>query len=152
MNLKAGLRERGPLGGQLLNTELIEDYLAFESIPSAELARRMAEHARRFGLEVQARRIKRWGATSDEASRSLPGDDEVPLPLVASMRAVAIRAPADSVWPWLVQMGVAGRDDHGRRGPPGAPGPASWQSGYPTVEPPPSPRRPAEDVLVEEAS
>jgi thioredoxin reductase (NADPH) len=52
MNLKAGLLERGPLGGQLLNTELIQDNLAFESIPSAELALRMAEHARRFGLEV----------------------------------------------------------------------------------------------------
>ncbi len=54
---------------------------------------------------VTARRLNRWGATSDEASRSLPGDDDVALPLVASTRAVAIHAPADAVWPWLVQMG-----------------------------------------------
>jgi hypothetical protein len=55
---------------------------------------------------VIVRRFNRWGATSDEASRSLPGDDEVPPPwLVASTRAVAIAAPADAVWPWLVQMG-----------------------------------------------
>ncbi len=52
MNLRAVLVDRGPLGGQLLNTELIEDYLGFESIAGAELAAKMAGHARRFGLEV----------------------------------------------------------------------------------------------------
>lgn len=52
MNLKAALVDRGPLGGQLLNTDLIEDYLGFESITGAELAARMGEHARRFGLQV----------------------------------------------------------------------------------------------------
>src|SRR5580692_6624580 len=30
MNLKTALVDRGPLGGQLLNTELIEDYPGFE--------------------------------------------------------------------------------------------------------------------------
>jgi thioredoxin reductase (NADPH) len=53
MNLRAVLVERGPLGGQLLNTELIEDYPGFESITGAELATRMGDHARRFGLEVR---------------------------------------------------------------------------------------------------
>lgn len=52
MNLKTVLVDRGPLGGQLLNTELIEDYLGFESVTGAELAARMGEHARRFGLEA----------------------------------------------------------------------------------------------------
>lgn len=52
MNLKTVLVDRGPLGGQLLNTELIEDYLGFESIAGAELAAKMAGHAHRFGLEV----------------------------------------------------------------------------------------------------
>lgn len=54
---------------------------------------------------VTARRLNRWGATSDDASRSLPGDDDVALPLVGSTRAVTIHAPAEAVWPWLVQMG-----------------------------------------------
>jgi hypothetical protein len=54
---------------------------------------------------VTARTLSRWGATSDEASRSLTGDDDVALPLVASTRAVTIHAPAEAVWPWLVQMG-----------------------------------------------
>jgi len=52
MDLKTVLVDRGPLGGQLLNTELIEDYLGFESITGAELAAKMAGHARRFGLEA----------------------------------------------------------------------------------------------------
>ncbi len=54
---------------------------------------------------ITARTLRRWGATSDEASRSMPGDEEVPLPLVGSTRVVAIHAPAEAVWPWLVQMG-----------------------------------------------
>jgi thioredoxin reductase (NADPH) len=53
MNLKAVLLERGPLGGQLLNTELIEDYPGFESILGADLAVRMGDHARKFGLDVR---------------------------------------------------------------------------------------------------
>jgi thioredoxin reductase (NADPH) len=53
MNLKAVLVDRGPLGGQLLNTELVEDYPGFESILGSELATRMGDHARKFGLEVR---------------------------------------------------------------------------------------------------
>jgi len=53
MQLRSVLVDRGPLGGQLLNTELVEDYLGFESVLGAELARKMGKHARRFGLEVR---------------------------------------------------------------------------------------------------
>ncbi len=53
MNLRAVLVDRGPLGGQLLNTELIEDYPGFESILGAELATKMGDHARKFGLDVR---------------------------------------------------------------------------------------------------
>ena len=53
MDLKAVLLDRGPLGGQLLNTELVEDYPGFESILGADLALKMGEHARKFGLEVR---------------------------------------------------------------------------------------------------
>jgi len=53
MNLKAVLVDRGPLGGQLLNTELVEDYPGFESILGSELATKMGEHARKFGLEIR---------------------------------------------------------------------------------------------------
>ena len=53
MNLRTVLLERGPLGGQLLNTELIEDYPGFESILGADLAVKMGEHARKFGLDLR---------------------------------------------------------------------------------------------------
>ena len=53
MNLSAVLVERGPVGGQLLNTELIEDYPGFESVLGSELAIKMGDHARKFGLSLR---------------------------------------------------------------------------------------------------
>jgi hypothetical protein len=46
-----------------------------------------------------------WGSTVDERARPLPGDDIEPDAEYVTTRAVTIRAPAESVWPWLVQMG-----------------------------------------------
>jgi thioredoxin reductase (NADPH) len=40
------------VGGEILNTELIEDYPGFESVTGAELARKMADHALKFGLKI----------------------------------------------------------------------------------------------------
>ncbi|MBI4491482.1 MAG: thioredoxin-disulfide reductase [Chloroflexi bacterium] len=45
------LDRMGP-GGQLLNTELIEDYTGFKSITGAEMAQRFEEHAREFGAQL----------------------------------------------------------------------------------------------------
>jgi len=47
----------------------------------------------------------RWGATDEEASQYLPGDDLVLLPQLQATHAVTIRASAAAIWPWLVQMG-----------------------------------------------
>jgi thioredoxin reductase (NADPH) len=49
--LKTLVIERGLPGGELLNTELIEDYPGFESILGRELADKMARHALKFGAE-----------------------------------------------------------------------------------------------------
>ena len=46
-----------------------------------------------------------WGATAEEASAPLPGDDLVPEPKTAATHAITIGAPPDRVWPWLVQLG-----------------------------------------------
>jgi hypothetical protein len=46
-----------------------------------------------------------WGATAEEVSRKLPGDELLPEASLVSTRAVTIDAPTASVWPWLVQMG-----------------------------------------------
>ena len=50
--LRTALIERGAPGGELLNTELIEDYIGFESIKGHELAEKMAQHALKFGAEL----------------------------------------------------------------------------------------------------
>src|SRR5689334_7890503 len=47
----------------------------------------------------------RWGATSQEVSRPLPGDDLVPHPKGKSTHAITINSPAPNIWPWLVQLG-----------------------------------------------
>jgi hypothetical protein len=51
------------------------------------------------------RRYLRWGATDDEVSVALPGDELVPRPDMTATRGVTIRATADSVWPWIAQLG-----------------------------------------------
>ena len=48
----------------------------------------------------------RWGATDAEIERSIPGDDIVGKPSFNATRAVTIHAPADNIYPWIVQMGV----------------------------------------------
>src|SRR6266568_4452012 len=50
--LKALTIERGAPGGELLNTDVIEDYIGFESIKGWELAQKMAEHAKKFGATI----------------------------------------------------------------------------------------------------
>jgi len=47
----------------------------------------------------------RWGATKNEIAKSLPGDQFVSKPVLTSTRAITIHAPAEAIWPWLVQMG-----------------------------------------------
>ena len=47
--LNAVILERGFPGGELLNTELVEDYPGFETILGHELAKKFEEHAAKFG-------------------------------------------------------------------------------------------------------
>jgi hypothetical protein len=47
----------------------------------------------------------RWGATDEDVRKSLPGDELVAHPTLESTRALTIRAPAEEVWRWLVQLG-----------------------------------------------
>jgi len=50
-------------------------------------------------------RLRRWGATGEEVSRPLPGDELVAAPLYTTTHAITVRATAEEVWPWLVQIG-----------------------------------------------
>ena len=47
----------------------------------------------------------RWGTTPDELTRVMAGDGIIANPNHSAMDAVTVRAPAEAIWPWLVQMG-----------------------------------------------
>lgn len=51
--LKTVVLERGAPGGELLNTEVIEDYPGFEHVLGYELAEKFASHAVKFGAEMK---------------------------------------------------------------------------------------------------
>jgi hypothetical protein len=51
------------------------------------------------------KRCLTWGATADEVSGQMPGDDLMPDPEMQTSRAITIEAPPGAIWPWLVQMG-----------------------------------------------
>jgi thioredoxin reductase (NADPH) len=57
--LRAVVLERGAPGGELLNTEIIEDYPGFEHIEGWDLAQRFDSHARKFGAEVHTVTVER---------------------------------------------------------------------------------------------
>ena len=46
-----------------------------------------------------------WGATAQEVSRYMAGDELLENPELNATRAVEIEASPDQIWPWLVQMG-----------------------------------------------
>jgi hypothetical protein len=46
-----------------------------------------------------------WGATPDEVARPMVGDGLVKNPTFNATRAVTINAPAERIWPWIVQIG-----------------------------------------------
>src|SRR5919202_6937513 len=49
---------------------------------------------------------QRWGATAEEVSAALPGDDLTAEPASQVTRALTVAAPPGDVWPWLVQLGA----------------------------------------------
>jgi hypothetical protein len=48
----------------------------------------------------------RWVATYEEVKRAMPGDNIVDKPSFNATRVVTINAPAENIYPWIVQMGV----------------------------------------------
>jgi thioredoxin reductase (NADPH) len=51
--LRAVVLERGAPGGELLNTEIVEDYPGFEHVLGWELAQKFESHAKKFGAEIR---------------------------------------------------------------------------------------------------
>jgi thioredoxin reductase (NADPH) len=75
--------ERGLPGGELLNTELIEDYPGFESILGRDLADKMAKHALKFGAEFVT-------DTVEAVEKSADGLFTVTTALARTYRAPAV--------------------------------------------------------------
>jgi hypothetical protein len=69
----------------------------------------IASAAAALYTRVLRERILNWGATDDEASARLPGDELLEQADGVSTRVIEIEAPAAAVWPWLAQMGPSPR-------------------------------------------
>ncbi len=63
--LNAVILERGLPGGELLNTEKIEDYPGFESILGRDLAQKFADHAVKFGATIRQENVEGVGKDAD---------------------------------------------------------------------------------------
>ena len=104
-NLRTLIIEKGLPGGQLLNTEVIEDYTGFEHVTGIELAQKMEAHARKFGVEIktgeEVKSIRRSGdlfeVTTDESA----------------YRAITIVATAGGT---AQKLGVVGEEEFSGRG------------------------------------
>src|SRR5216117_3835875 len=104
--LKAVTIERGAPGGELLNTDLIEDYIGFESIKGWELAQKMTEHAKKFGAEILTDTVERVRKTKD-------GWFEVVTARADTYRAQAVIFTAGGT---PVKLGVPGEKEYAGKG------------------------------------
>ena len=104
--LKALLIERGAPGGELLNTDLIEDYIGFESIKGWDLAQKMTEHAKKFGAEILTDTVERIERAEDRTFR------------VTTARGRSFAAPAVilTAGGTPVKLGVPGEKEYAGQG------------------------------------
>ena len=49
----------------------------------------------------------KWGATSEDLARSMPGDEIVRRPIFNATRVVTIDARPEDIWPWILQIGFS---------------------------------------------
>ena len=104
--LRALLIERGVPGGELLNTELIEDYPGFESILGRDLAEKMTAHAQKFGAEFVM-------DTVSVVERQLNGEFLVRTEMGATYRAPAVIVSAGGT---PSKLGVPGEKEFAGKG------------------------------------
>ncbi|MEE8521285.1 MAG: thioredoxin-disulfide reductase [Gemmatimonadota bacterium] len=104
--LDALLLESGLPGGQLLLTDLIDDYPGVEEVGGPELADRMLKHATKFGLEVET-------ATVNAIKKLEDGDFRVTTDEGTVFRARAIVLTAGGT---ATKLGVPGEDEFAGKG------------------------------------
>jgi thioredoxin reductase (NADPH) len=105
--LKAVVLERGFPGGELLNTELIEDYPGFESVLGHELAEKFHTHAVKFGAEI------RTSVTVERVKRLDDGSFEVVADNGDRYLAPAVIVTAGGT---PVKLGIPGEIEHAGKG------------------------------------
>jgi thioredoxin reductase (NADPH) len=104
--LRALTIERGAPGGELLNTDLIEDYIGFPSIKGWELAQKMLEHAKQFSAEVVTDTVEKIRKADD-------GWFDVVTARGSRYRAPAVILTAGGT---PVKLGVPGEREHAGKG------------------------------------
>jgi thioredoxin reductase (NADPH) len=104
--MKTVLLDSKDVGGEILNTELIEDYPGFESVTGAELARKMADHALKFGLKIDTYKpVKDIRSEGDRKIVTLEDGTEL------SAYAVIVTVGGEPT-----KLGVAGEEEYHGRG------------------------------------
>jgi thioredoxin reductase (NADPH) len=104
--IRSVLLERGVTGGELLNTEKIEDYPGFESILGRDLAKLMTDHALKFGADIRQANVE--GVTRRE-----DGTFEVTATGGDVYRAPAVILTAGGT---PTKLGVPGEQEYAGRG------------------------------------
>jgi thioredoxin reductase (NADPH) len=104
--LKTLTIERGAPGGELLNTDLIEDYIGFESIQGWELAQKMGAHAKKFGAEIVTDTVEKIRKADD-------GWFDVTTERGKTYRAPAVILTAGGT---PVKLGVPGEKEYAGKG------------------------------------
>jgi thioredoxin reductase (NADPH) len=95
--------QKGP-GGEILNTEVIEDYPGFETVTGPELAEKMTNHALKFGLRMEIAGVR--GITDEGAWKRVVLEDGTEH----RARAVIVTVGGEPV-----KLGVPGeRELHGK--------------------------------------
>ena len=75
--MDAVMLDKGMPGGQLLLTELVDDYPGVQEIGGIELAQEMAEHSARFGVEAQQHEVTSIQREEDGTFRVITDDGPV---------------------------------------------------------------------------
>lgn len=103
-DLKTLMIERGVPGGQMVNTEEVENYPGYESILGPELSNKMFEHAKKFGAEYAYGDIK--GIETD-------GEYKIVKAGAKAYKALAVIIATGAQYK---KLGVEGENELGGRG------------------------------------
>jgi thioredoxin reductase (NADPH) len=101
-DLRVVCLEKQGIGGQIANTDRVEDYPGFERIGGYELGQKMADHAMKFGLTIDYVAVE---------SVSLPDADHVLTVKLADGRALRCGAVLAATGGTAKKLGVPGEDE-----------------------------------------